>query len=48
MIAGLWDEGLDRHGAVTPNVNTPLYAVSGIVGAVGDAKGNAERYCGIG
>ena len=42
-FAGLWAEGLDR--AAAPNMNTPLEAVSGIVEAVGGAKGNGERNC---
>ncbi len=40
-FAGLWAERLGRTAA--PNVNTPLEAVSGIVGAVGVVKGNGKH-----
>ena len=39
-------ERLDR--ALAPNMNTPIVAVSGIVGAVGGAKEKAKRGCATG
>jgi hypothetical protein len=38
----------DVDCAAAPKKNTSLVAVSGIVGAVGGAKENAERNCGSG
>jgi hypothetical protein len=38
----------DVDRAVAPKMNTPLVAVSGMVGAVGGAKENAERNCASG
>ena len=37
------EESMPNDMTVAPNMNTPLGAVSGIVGAVGGAKGNSER-----
>lgn len=41
-------ESMLNDMTVAPNMNTPLEAVSGIVGAVGGAKGNSERSCAAG
>ena len=38
----------DMDCAAAPKMNTSLVAVSGIVGAVGGAKENAERNCASG
>jgi hypothetical protein len=38
----------DVDCAAAPKMNTSLVAVSGMVGAVGGAKENAERNCGSG
>jgi hypothetical protein len=42
------EESMPDDMTVAPNMNTPLGAVSGIVGAVGGAKGNGERSCAAG
>ena len=42
------EESMPNDMTVAPNMNTPLEAVSGIVGAVGGAKGNSERSCAAG
>jgi hypothetical protein len=48
VVNNAGEESMPDDMTVAPNMNTPLGAVSGIVGAVGGAKGNGERSCATG